>query len=188
MKRITNQKGSVLLFLLVAVVLMGLLAGIAGSTWKTITQRAKEEELLWRGNQIRKAIGSYYTTAKAGTLSTFPQTLEQLVHDPRMVGTVRHLRKVYPDPMTGKDWELIVDPTGRIQGVHSSSQLEPFKKDNFSAENKDFVGKSAYSEWRFVYTPQKTNRSRIPAKGTNSPVLKTPSGSSPRRILGRQNN
>ncbi|WP_321392382.1 DDE-type integrase/transposase/recombinase [uncultured Desulfuromusa sp.] len=48
MNPVANQKGAVLLMVLVAVTILGLTAGIAGSSWKTITQRAKEQELLWR--------------------------------------------------------------------------------------------------------------------------------------------
>jgi type II secretory pathway pseudopilin PulG len=159
MKQTTHQNGSALLFVLVAVTIMGLLVGIAGSTWKTITQRAKEEELLWRGNQFRKAIGTYYN---AGPQVMFPQLLEQLNRDPRAVGTVRHLRRLYLDPITGDDWVLIKDSLGRIQGVRSSSPVEPFKKDNFSEENKDFAGKTAYADWRFVYTPKAKNQAQVP--------------------------
>ncbi len=57
---LSNQSGAVLLMLLVVVTLVGLLTGIAGSSWQTIVQRSKEEDLLWKGGQIRKAIGHYY--------------------------------------------------------------------------------------------------------------------------------
>lgn len=173
MKQIANHEGSVLLFVLVAVTILGLMAGIAGSTWKTITQRAKEEELLWRGNQYRKAIGAYYTAGHAGKQGIFPQTLEQLLRDPRMVGAVRYLRRLYLDPLTGKDWIPVTDSTGRIRGVRSSSQLEPLKKANFTEENKDFSGKATYNEWQFIYVPKQTKQiqvPQVPVNKVNSPV------------------
>jgi len=172
----TNHKGSALLFLLVAVTIMGLLATVAGSTWKTITQRAKEEELLWRGNQYRKAIGAYYTSSHGGTQAIFPQTLEQLIRDPRMVGTVRYLRKLYLDPITGEGWELIKDSTGRIQGIHSSSQREPFKKENFAEENKEFAGKTTYADWRFIYQPKQSKSARLSEKKTEPSSTKASIG------------
>lgn len=179
MKQIANQKGSVLLFVLVAVAILGLMAGIAGSSWKTITQRAKEEELLWRGNQYRKAIGAYYTAWHAGMHAVFPQTLEQLTRDPRMLGTVRYIRRLYLDPITGKSWIPIKDSTGRIRGVHSSSQLEPYKKGNFSKEDEDFAGKKTYAEWQFIYTPkaqyqtkQPVNKTKAPASGSGNEAQK----------------
>ena len=147
-----------LIFVLVAVTSLGLMAGIAGSSWQTIIQRANEEELLWRGGQIRKAIGHYYKTAQAGSGSTFPRNLEQLLKDPRFVGTKRHLRRLYLDPMTDDEWVLIKEPNGRIKGVRSSSKKEPFKKDGFSVENQDFAGKAQYFDWQFIYEPKKAEQ------------------------------
>ncbi len=60
-KQFKNQQGAALLMVLVAVSLFGLMAGIAGSSWKTIVQRSREADLLFKGNQIREAIGTYYT-------------------------------------------------------------------------------------------------------------------------------
>lgn len=151
MKYVTNQRGVILMGVLVAVVVLGLMAGIAGSSWKTIVQRAKEQELLWRGGQYRSAIESYYQSAAGGAPAALPMDLESLVKDPRSLEVKRHLRKLFPDPMTGGDWELVKDPAGRILGVRSSSMLEPFKKDDFSEENKDFAGKTTYREWEFVF-------------------------------------
>ena len=151
MKQLTNQRGVALMGVLVAVIILGLMAGIAGSTWQTVVQQSKEQELLWRGSQYRDAIESYYKSTKSGSVATLPGELELLVRDSRSVGTLRHLRKLYPDPMTGEDWVLIKDPAGKISGVRSSSLLEPFKKDNFATENKDFAGKQTYSEWEFVF-------------------------------------
>lgn len=149
--KISNQKGVALMGVLVAVVILGLMSGIAGSTWKTVVQRAKEQELLWRGNQYRKAIESYYKTAHAGAVGTLPNSLDSLVKDARSAVILRHLRKLYLDPMTGEDWVLIKAPGGKITGVRSSSMLEPFKKAGFIEKNKDFADKESYSEWQFVF-------------------------------------
>ncbi|MEJ2201161.1 MAG: type II secretion system protein [Desulfuromonadaceae bacterium] len=167
MKQIGNQRGTVLLYVLLAVTIMGLLAGIAGTSWKTVTQRAKEEELLWRGNQYRRAIAAYYNAGKKGAQGMYPRTLEQLIRDPRSLGVVRYLRRLYPDPLTGGEWELIKDSNGLIQGVHSRSQLKPFKTDGFPEENDNFAGKTSYDEWRFVYTPKHTREKNVPA---NKPI------------------
>lgn len=177
MKRLTNQCGIALLGVLIAVTILGLMAGIAGSSWKTIMQRAKEQELLWRGDQYRQAIASYYQTAHAGAQAMLPRTLDDLLKDPRSVSTLRHLRKLYPDPLTGGDWVLVKGPAGRIKGVHSSSPLKPFKQDGFSEENKDFAGKTTYSEWLFVFdTTSVTKQTSTPKtpQSTNPPATKTP--------------
>ena len=167
-KRLTNQRGAALLGVLLAVVILGLLSSIAGTTWTTVVQRAKEQELLWRGDQYRSAIESYYKGAQAGTVASLPSDLETLLKDPRSLAVRRHLRKLFPDPMTGKDWVLVKDPAGKISGVRSSSQLEPFKKEGFSEKNKSFSGKTSYSEWLFVF-----DITSVPKK-TTGPVANPP--------------
>ena len=52
-------------------------------------------ELLWRGDQYRRAIESYYTKAHAGVAATYPRTLEDLVKDPRSLQTLRHIRQLF---------------------------------------------------------------------------------------------
>jgi len=169
---LANQKGAILLVVLVAVTIFGLSAGIAGSTWKTISQRAKEQELLWRGGQIRKAIESYYKTGQAGKQSTLPTSLDDLIRDPRSLSVVRHLRKKYLDPMTGQDWVIIKDPSGRVKGVRSSSHEKPFKQDGFQDENKSFTAKSRYAEWRFLITLNNANKTNETISNKTAPEIK----------------
>ena len=160
-----GQNGFTLIVVLVMVVVIGLVLGITGSTWKTITQRAKEEELLFRGEQYRKAIESYFKVAHGGTQGTYPSSLEDLLRDPRSGGVLRHIRKLYKDPMTGEDFEVIraggtvtgagnaPQVAGGIIGVRSKSDLEPFKKDGFPEQFQSFSKATKYSDWQFVYQP-----------------------------------
>ena len=150
-----SQSGISLVLVLVLMTILGLSAGIAGSSWSSIVRRAREADLLWKGGQIRKAIGSYYNDSHAqGAAKIYPSKLEYLIKDPRFLETRRHLRRLYADPMTGEDWVLIKDQGGRIKGVRSSLTEEPFKQGHFSEENKDFEGRALYSEWEFVYVPK----------------------------------
>jgi type II secretory pathway pseudopilin PulG len=126
-----NQRGVALMAVLVMVVIMGLGAGIVGTTWKAKVQRSKERELLWRGDQYRKAIASYYGVTRSGP---YPPNLEVLERDPRFLQRVRHIRRFFKDPITGTDFILIKDASGGITGVRSSSDLEPFKQDGFPYE------------------------------------------------------
>ncbi len=153
LRSVNNQHGLTLMTVLFMVTVVGLVAGITGASWKTLMQQTREEELLWRGDQYRKAIGSYYRYAagQGQGQGGYPNTLEDLLKDPRSPQAVRHIRHLYPDPMTGMEWVLIKDPGGRITGVRSSSDLEPFKKDNFSEADKKFKGAKKYSAWEFVY-------------------------------------
>jgi len=156
----SGQRGAVLLLLLVMVVIMGLAAGMAGQTWRSTMQQAREAELIWRGQQYQQAIASYYNV-KHGPQNMLPAKLEDLLRDPRFPGVVRHLRKVYDDPMTGQEWELIKDPAERILGVRSTSDLEPFKQDGFPKSLEKLKGKTSYSEWEFVFDlPKKSNKNK----------------------------
>lgn len=76
----------------------------AGQVWQVKAQREKEAELLYVGEQFRKAIMSYYNT---GT-KQFPETLEELLEDKRTPAIKRHLRKIYTDPVTNTtEWGII---------------------------------------------------------------------------------
>ncbi len=156
--RLNNESGVTLVLVLVMMAILGLSAGIAGSTWRSLTQRAREADLLWKGGQIRKAIGSYYQTSHGeAAAKIYPSKFEYLLKDPRFLQTKRHLRRPYLDPMTGSDWVLIKDPGGRIKGVRSSFEKEPFKQGNFSVENEAFEGRGLYTEWEFIFLPKKSN-------------------------------
>ncbi|TRO82429.1 hypothetical protein [Trichloromonas acetexigens] len=152
---IGNQRGVTLLTVLVMVVVIGLTLGMAGTNWRALMQREREEELFWRGDQYRRAIESYQQVNHGG-LQRYPERLEDLLRDPRSLQVKRHLRRLYSDPMTGGDWVLVKDPAGGVKGVRSSSNDEPFKKDNFPEEYDTFVDRGKYSEWEFSYTPEKT--------------------------------
>ena len=156
-----SQRGAILLMLMVVVVILGLSAGIAGQSWRSTMQKAREAELLWRGQQYQQAIASYYAV-KHGPQQMLPAKLEHLIRDPRFPGVVRHLRKQYDDPMTGEDWELVTDPAERIIGVRSTSELEPFRQDGFPKELEKLKGKSSYKEWEFVFEPPKKKSAAQP--------------------------
>ena len=151
--RIGDQRGFALLAVLVLVVVIGLALGLAGNSWTNIVQRSREAELFWRGNQYRKAIGGYYGVRHGGQIQMYPAKLEDLVRDPRSPAIKRYLRRLYPDPMTGGDWVLIKDPSGRIKGVRSSSSRKPFRQAGFPKGYENFEGREKYSDWEFVYTP-----------------------------------
>lgn len=153
--RLADQRGVTLLVVLVMMVVVGLAAGVAGSTWQTIVQRARETELLWRGDQYRKAVRSYYEQGRQ-----YPAKLEDLLKDPRSLATKRHIRRLYSDPMTGGDWVLVKDPGGRIVGVHSSSTLKPFKQDGFPEEDEAFANASTYAAWEFSWRPKTVQNSK----------------------------
>ena len=148
-----SQQGVAYLGLMFVVLFMGITVGTYIQSWSTTAQRARETELLWAGNEYRKAIRNYYELSPGGN-KQYPKSLDDLLEDKRFITIQRHLRKLYPDPVTGKaDWTLITDPNGQITGVASQSPRKPLKIANFSKENQDFKDKSHYSDWKFVYAP-----------------------------------
>ena len=135
--------------LFVVAILAGGLA-LTGEVWHTSAMREKEAELLHVGQQYRKAIERYYLS---GPQRQYPRSLEDLLKDPRQPGTVRYLRKLHSDPMTGKEWVLVKAPDGGVLGVHSASEAPPFKTARFKLRDRTFEGAQKYSDWKFVFQP-----------------------------------
>lgn len=146
------QGGFTYLSLLFMITVLGIAAGAAGKYWSTEARRSSEEELLFRGMQIRAAIASYHDTSPGA--KAYPGSLDELLLDKRHPVTRRHLRRLYTDPMTGKaDWQLIEAPGGSgIMGVRSSSEKEPLKKKGFPDGLVGFEESGSYGQWEFVYT------------------------------------
>ncbi|TLM65422.1 MAG: type II secretion system protein [Deltaproteobacteria bacterium] len=174
-----GQSGAALLTVLVMVAILGLTAGVAGQSLRAMMQRECEAELLWRGQQYRQAIASYYNV-KHGPQQMYPAKLDDLLKDPRMPGVVRHLRRLYDDPMTGKKWEPVKDPAEKLIGVRSTSPLEPFQQAGFPKGLETLEGKTSYREWEFVYVPPRKSEQK-PGSGAGS----TPKGGAASRIPPR---
>ncbi len=146
------QTGYTYLGALFLTALTGAYAASFATIWHHHSRREKEAELLFVGGQYREAIRRYRLSTPGAT-PQYPQSLDQLLLDPRYPQARRYLRKLYPDPMTGRvDWELVIGPNGELLGVHSKSEDKPIKVAGFAAENAAFSGKTRYSEWAFVYT------------------------------------
>lgn len=159
--KLRRMRGVVLLALLLALALMGI--GLLGAAewWSTARQREAEAELLYVGDQYRKAIERYYY-ATPSPIKTFPVRLEDLVEDPRFPVPVHHLRKLYPDPVTGGAFEP-VQAGDAIVGVASISDRQPIKRRNFPSPYGGFEDQESYKQWKFVFTP--------PMRGRAAPIL-----------------
>jgi type II secretory pathway pseudopilin PulG len=147
-----RQGGFTFLWLLFLVAGLGVGMAATGTLWHTAAQREKEQQLLFVGNEYRRAIESFLKIPPPpGQQARLPKSLDELLLDPRFQHTVRHLRRLYPDPITGnEDWGLLKDAQGGIGGVFSLSEAKPMKTAGFAAANTDFAGKDAYWQWRFV--------------------------------------
>jgi type II secretory pathway pseudopilin PulG len=145
-----SERGFAMAGLLVAIALLSLGMSMAMPAWKTLIQREKEEELLWRGQQYDRALQLY---RKKNAAPGAP-SLDLLIQG-------KFLRKKYKDPITNGDFELVgVGQTANapgvrqpqrgfgqlIGGVRSKSKARSFRVLN---------GRTTYDEWQFTYVPWK---------------------------------
>lgn len=145
-----RQRGFGYIGLLILVAMMSVAFAATGQVWRTAQQREKEQELLFAGGQFRSAIAQFYANTP-GKARRYPLHLEELLQDPRHPGIRRYLRTIYRDPMTGTaEWGLVTGPGGEIFGVYSRSEDAPLKKASFRLAEKDFEGRTKYSEWVFM--------------------------------------
>jgi hypothetical protein len=64
------------------------------------------------------------------------------------------LRRLYPDPLTGRDeWGIVKAPDGGIMGVYSLSDGRPLKISGFRPRDRELEGAVSYTDWKFVFTP-----------------------------------
>ena len=121
--------------------------------WHDSTQRSNEKQLLFAGRQMRQAIIRFYEHSPARG-PKFPMSLAELLRDPRQPGTVRYLREIYRDPVTGTaDWGLVKGASGEVVGVYSQSRQLPLKQGNFPLAERAFEGARSYADWVFVFSP-----------------------------------
>lgn len=145
-----KQSGFTYISVLFMVAMMSGGLALIGEVWHTSSAREKEAELLHIGNEYRRAIERYYLAGPR----QYPKELADLTKDPRQPGTVRHLRRLYPDPITGKDeWGLVKSNDGGFAGVYSLSDNAPLKNSGFAVRDAAFEGKARYSDWQFVFAP-----------------------------------
>ena len=147
-----KMAGFTFIGLVIIIAILGVVLLSVGEVWHIAQKREKEQELLFVGNQFRQAIKSYKLHSPGSIKQqAYPASLEDLLKDPRFPSTQRYLRKIYLDPITGgPDWGITTGPNGGIIGVHSLSEDTPIKQSNFRLSDKDFEGKTKYSEWIFL--------------------------------------
>ena len=92
---LNGQRGYILLTLLLFMVALMIAAAAAAPTIARQIQRDREEELIHRGMQYRRAIRRYIRQT-----GRYPMKFEDLD-----TGSVRYLRKRYKDPITGAEFK-----------------------------------------------------------------------------------
>lgn len=164
-----GERGATYVVLLIAIAILATLASRVAQSWSMAERRQREEQLLFVGGEIRKAVESYYSLTP-GPHKRLPESIEQLVSDDRFPKPVRHLRQRYADPMTGRDdWLIVQSPTGGILGVRSSSEQQPLKRAGFLASDAVFENAQNYGDWYFVHVPPALAGSVVPQRRVGPP-------------------
>jgi type II secretory pathway pseudopilin PulG len=184
-----SENGYAMAVLLVALSVMAVMLTVAMPTWKQMTRREKEAELVFRGEQYARAIGLF----QRKYANTPPPDLDVLVRE-------RFLRKKFKDPITNADFVPIpaggqatpaglpgagptgAPPTGRGGGPITAGPLAPGAVGGrggiigVTSASKDesiriYNGATHYNEWRFVFVQTTTTPGAVPGgRGAPGPV------------------
>lgn len=148
-----RARGHAFLFTLLLVALLSVTLLVAAELDSTLARRERERALLQVGHEFRQALARYQTGRAGVAAGQYPPRLEDLLLDPRYPYPVRHLRRVPPDPITGRaEWGLVV-LNGRIVGLHSLSTGTPLKQDGFDPDDSGLRRAGSYRDWVFSYPP-----------------------------------
>jgi type II secretory pathway pseudopilin PulG len=151
-----RQQGFTYLGLVILITIIGLVAVSSLHVGAIVQRRAAEEELLAIGREYYDALHRYADATSAGQ-SQYPGRLEDLLIDPRFPDIRRHLRKLYIDPITGNnEWGVVYGASTYghgIVGIHSLSEANTIKKDNFDSPFEYLKDKKTYSDWVFTILP-----------------------------------
>ena len=164
-----TERGYAMAALIVGIAVLAVLMTAAMPVWKQTVQREKEEETVFRGEQIAHAIGLF----QRKTANSYPPSIDILVQQ-------KFLRKKYKDPITNDDFVPLTQaaqaaqrgaqpapqgqqgrggqpsaatpgapaqggvPVGGIIGVTSKSTDQSIRL---------YKGRSHYNEWAFIFTP-----------------------------------
>lgn len=106
-----GTRGFTLLGLLVVIAVINIGLGVAATSWAIINKRAKETELIWRGQQYVRALQCH--RQQTGGL---PDELEELLESDC-------IRALYPEPMhKGGEWRIIRESDLRAEAFASGAR------------------------------------------------------------------
>ena len=192
MKIIANKSGFTYIFVLTVVMIMGISLGMVGQSWKTLMQREREKELLFRGSQIKEAIENWYNPNYSidGVKSNATRPLldlKDLLSSPYTTKPLRYLPqsyetkldgnsrncapdcatlKVYQDPMTGKEWTIIRGNVKNGQAVEVGSSVP-------GAGIIGVASKSDEEPFKTNFKDTALENMGVPVPGSTTPVAGT---------------
>jgi type II secretory pathway pseudopilin PulG len=175
------EAGYAMAALLVGIAIMTVMMTVAMPAWRQMVQREKEEELVFRGEQIAHSIGMF----QKKFASAYPPSIDVLVEQ-------KFLRKKYKDPVTNDDFVPLTqsqqqsNTPGGPAGGRGGQPGQPAQGQRgapapgagplglvssgspggapaggiigVTSKSKEtsirlYKGRSHYNEWLFVYTP-----------------------------------
>jgi type II secretory pathway pseudopilin PulG len=146
----SGERGFTYVWVMALVAVLGIGLAAIGPLWSDDARRERERELLRIGQLYAQAIARYYQ-ASPGSVKRYPPSLESLVLDTRFVGTMRHLRKLYADPVDpSRPWGVVRAPDGGVRGVHSQSDKAPLRTEALDLGITLLPAARTYSDWQFV--------------------------------------
>ena len=92
--------------LIIGIAIMAIMLTVVMPVWKQMVQREKEEELVFRGEQIAHSIGMF----QRKFANAYPPSLDVLVEQ-------KFLRKKYKDPITNQDFVPLTQAQGQAAGA-----------------------------------------------------------------------
>ena len=144
------HEGFAIPVVLAGIALMALALSAAGPLWSQQQQREREQELFRVGLIYAQALAAYRDASPGGE-KVLPTHLEQLLLDSRFVGTQRHLRRLYPDPLNSRQpWGLLRDEHRRITGVYSQSERAPVARGYVELTDRRLNPARTYGDWVFL--------------------------------------
>lgn len=155
MRLARKQHGFTYLIMLLAMTLLALAMQGVMTYASQQAQREQEADLIRIGEAYRRAIAAYYESSP-GKTKQWPRQLQDLLEDRRHVSTKRHLRYLYPDPVTHEEWGLLYAGDGGIAGVHSKSD-KPTIKTLSTPATPSPSSSQRYVDWHFVYQPENSS-------------------------------
>jgi type II secretory pathway pseudopilin PulG len=145
-----GERGFVYVWVLALIAVMAVGLAAVGPLWAQEAKREREDELLRIGSLYAEAIERYYRSSP-GSAKRYPRSLDTLLLDSRFVGTVRHLRMLYVDPVAGNaSWGLLRASDGGIRGVFSQSTEAPLRVVAMDLGVAVLAPATRYDQWQFA--------------------------------------
>lgn len=122
MKRLLNNNyGFTYIAVLTVVIIMGIMLGMVGQSWRTINQRELEEELLFRGDQVANIV---YQRLLCKNANLAPNTVNQFLWNVKTAnGTI------LDDLIKNGIQETCVNGTQQTFKLRPSAAIDPFTKE-----------------------------------------------------------